>query len=128
MRLVLSLLALAAVACTDPPDNGDFGLPPDLKPPRSACGAPGDVGNQFGVGMFCNENKECIDNLRAQTCTALKNEPSLPMSNDSYFCTFICMADAGTNQCGVGAHCVCSPLSCSCLPRTCTVPDAGFHF
>lgn len=85
----------------------------------STCGRPGDRGNQFGVGKYCEQLSDCP----GQTiCTASVNTPSTPATN-SFFCTLPCTpCSGGPNACGAGAECGCSAGlgGCACVPTSCT--------
>jgi hypothetical protein len=82
--------------------------------PSAPCAAPGDTGNEVGVGKFCSAGGgECAGNGSASACLA-----DFAMSAFANFCTLQCQGDA---QCGAGAICSSSGI---CVPAKC-VGDAG---
>jgi hypothetical protein len=108
-------------------DTGSVGSggSPDMAQPSmllSSCGHPGDTGNSKGVGKFCQTLSDCAG-AETNICSALGNGPK-PSAHDSYFCTiYPCHADAGTNECGENATCICGSGSggsgCACTPNSC---------
>lgn len=74
-----------------------------------ACGAPGDRGNELGVGAYCNSQSDCEGTgLR---CTAEFNPTT-------HFCTASC-ADGGAALCGSGAGCEAHGTYVICVPNSC---------
>lgn len=126
----LALAAGAVIACssssstpatdTDAGDD-DSGAPSLPDASKSICGHPGDKGNSLGVGKFCQQSSDCSDNTRATLCTTIADDTA-------FFCTFVCHADAGDEQCGENAECQCQGGSgCGCFPKACDTSssDAG---
>jgi hypothetical protein len=136
MRSLLTtiVLALAVAGCGD--DNkggGDSGAPMDLSVAvgpdmflLSRCGHPGDVGNSLGVGQFCtNQGPDCTANSKAKSCSALFNGQT-PSADDTYFCSFQCMATDPPGTCGDNAACLCNSSGiCACIPTKCIPPGDG---
>jgi hypothetical protein len=81
---------------------------------ESACGHPGDPGNNLGVGKFCRTNADCTQD--APICTAILNG-NTPSPSDTYYCTVPCTQ--GQTDCGTGASCLCSGNGCGCTPDSC---------
>jgi hypothetical protein len=82
---------------------------------KSNCGQPGDVGNNFGVGKFCQHESDCNGTPMPTLCTQL-GDPN------NYFCTIMCSnPDAGASECGDNAVCACDPSGrgCGCFPTSC---------
>jgi hypothetical protein len=133
----LLVLVSVAVGCRTPPIDFDGGLPPgasdlavgvsrdlaasrprDLHAtPTSCCGAPGNPGNELGVGLFCQTSTDCAS-VQASTC-ASTFAPNLN------FCTKSCVMGGGTAQCGSGAQCQCAQGQCACIPGECVMPPPG---
>ena len=117
------LLAVAAGACGTTDDSADAGPAPaidsatptiDAAPPDafpSICGLPGDVGNELGVGFFCNTSADCSGTPSARFCATLGD----PLA---HFCTTTCSVGNPT-ACGTGATCVCDGPLCGCTPDVC---------
>lgn len=101
-RLVL-LFALAACG------GGGASTPPDAY--DSICGEPGDVGNEVGVGKFCETLNDCSDTVDARLCANLGDE-------DAHFCTRTC-TEGDSSVCGTGATCTCGNGGCGCTPDAC---------
>lgn len=121
---------LLLAACGSGSDHTDAAVPADLAvgPDMSLlsrCGHPGDTGNSLGVGQFCTNNgPDCSGNSMATLCTALLNGQT-PSKDDTYFCTFQCMAGDPPGVCGENAACLCNPLGCACVPDRCAPADGG---
>jgi hypothetical protein len=83
----------------------------------SACGFPGDMNNDAGVGQYCLTANDCPTS--SLICTAFQNSLQ-PANQQSFFCTNEC--DCTTpNTCGSNATCVCqSPGACGCVPNSCS--------
>jgi hypothetical protein len=84
------------------------------------------MGNQFGVGAFCNNITECSQLPEAHLCATLG-------SPGAHFCTMRCQLvpeggpapDGGfTTDCGQGATCTCRGTDCGCTPNMC-LGDGG---
>jgi hypothetical protein len=85
----------------------------------SECGHPGDVGNELGVGKFCQTITDCSANSKATLCTTLGDAKN-------FFCTASCTDGGPANQCGSAAHCACQSGQCGCYPDACGgAPDAA---
>ena len=130
----LLLLLCTAVGCRTPPLDFDGGLPPgdlaggggrdlavgpDLHAaPTSCCGAPGNPGNELGVGKFCQTTIDCASQ-QANLCAATF-APGLT------FCTQSCTMGGGNAQCGSGGICQCAGQGqCACVPAECVTPPPG---
>jgi hypothetical protein len=79
----------------------------DMATSGLCCGQPGDVGNNLGVGKYCNGFGDCTG--MASLCANL-GDPKL------HFCTMTC--SMGGN-CGTGATCQCQGGQCGCFPDSC---------
>jgi hypothetical protein len=74
------------------------------------CGNPGDVGNEIGVGKYCEGIGDCGG--EAWLCSDI-GDPN------THFCTKTCEMGS-TDQCGTGAECVCNDSNqCGCTPSVC---------
>ena len=74
------------------------------------CGAPGDMGNEVGVGLYCTaEGNECADNGAANFCIAA-------FSSHNYCTKILCKSD---DECGAGATCVQESAGSACVPDYC---------
>lgn len=95
----------------------------------ATCGAPGDLGNDLGVGKYCTQGGGQCQGLNASICSA-----DIQL-NGSGICSKACNTDA---DCGTGAVCYqdtlgkgCEPVSCqtsptpSASPTTSPVPSTG---
>ena len=125
---VLALAALAAVAsfsgCSSSSSSAGGGAADASPDVASKCGHPGDVGNTFGVGTFCQNFHDCAGNSQAHLCSVIGDMTT-------HFCTMTCTpADAGTEagtdaadqptmNCGANATCACGGAGCGCTPNTC---------
>jgi hypothetical protein len=96
-------------AAIDAPNHTAVDAPRDG---ASICGHVGDVGNDMGVGKYCDNFGDCLGNGAASLCAVL-GDP------DAHFCTKTC--DMGsTNQCGTNATCTCNASNqCGCTPNSC---------
>jgi hypothetical protein len=106
---VIVVCALFAVSC-----SSSNKPPPDAAPdaPASFCGHPGDVGNDIGVGAFCNTLSDCSNTVSAHLCATLGD----PMA---HFCTKTCTMGGPADQCGMMATCECQSAGCGCTPNSC---------
>ena len=76
------------------------------------CGAPGDMGNELGIGKYCASLSDCSTTASAPLCSSL-GDP------DTHFCTKTCPMGS-TDACGTGAQCVCNASNqCGCTPSVC---------
>lgn len=79
----------------------------------SVCGQPGDVGNDKGVGKFCQVLSDCQNNMSATLCSILGD-------TTTHFCTTTCSSTGSADQCGTNATCTCNASNqCGCTPNTC---------
>jgi hypothetical protein len=83
----------------------------DMATSGLCCGQPGDTGNQFGVGKYCNGFGDCSGQM-ASLCASL-GDPKL------HFCTMTCTASDMSGNCGTGATCQCQGGQCGCFPDAC---------
>jgi len=114
MRAIILSTALLLVGCGGGGDTTamDMTVAADLTL-NSNCGHPGDVGNSFGVGKFCQHQSDCAGTPKPTLCTQL-GDPN------NYFCTIQCSnPDAGAGECGENARCACSGGQCGCYPTSC---------
>ena len=110
--LFAAALVLAACGGDNPGGGADMAHALDLTI-VSNCGHPGDVGNSFGVGKFCEHQSDCAGTSHPTLCTQL-GDPN------NYFCTIMCSGpDAGASECGEAASCACSGGQCGCFPDAC---------
>jgi hypothetical protein len=110
LRLSSCVMAALLAAC----DGGGGSQAPDAAPDafESDCGFPGDVGNELGIGRFCQSLGDCTD-PRAPLCSILGDQ-------DTHFCTKTCQATGPAAQCGTGAECTCNASNqCGCTPTIC---------
>jgi hypothetical protein len=78
------------------------------------CGAPGDQGNELGIGKYCGSISDCNGTM-APLCSSLGDK-------DTHFCTKTCPMGS-TTACGTGAECVCNAGNqCGCTPSACLGP------
>ncbi len=97
-------------------DSGGGSAHPDAKSTidafASECGQPGDLGNDKGVGKFCEKLSDCSGNQGATLCSILGD-------TTTHFCTTTC-AMGSTDTCGTGATCTCNDSNqCGCTPNAC---------
>ena len=110
MRAGLLVVILVAACGGDDGGNGTPDASADAF--QSACGNPGDPGNELGVGQFCASQSECATTQSAPLCSSL-GDP------DTHFCTKTCPMGS-TDACGTGAECTCNASNqCGCTPNTC---------
>jgi hypothetical protein len=121
MRLVLagftivSVFVLAVMAC------GGGKAKPDAAVDafESTCGHPGDVGNELGIGKFCNDLADCQNNMSAALCSILGD-------STTHFCTKTCSGSGSAGQCGTATTCACQGSGtsgpCGCTPTVCLGP------
>lgn len=116
IRLISFILAAAvAYAC----GSSSTAKKPDAKVDAfsSTCGQPGDLGNELGVGKFCNDLADCMSTPSARLCSII-GDPT------THVCTKTCAGSgsAGSGMCGTAASCTCdtsSPPQCGCVPNSC---------
>jgi hypothetical protein len=116
MKRIAVLLGLLVAAC----DNGPA---PPVDAGRTYrdgayqnCILPGTVGNDAGVGGYCEVMKDCP---LGTLCTGVFGAPPA-----DWFCSKLCDVDASTNECGEGAMCVSDPRGIACVPLVC-IGDSG---
>ena len=105
MPRLAALLALLIAACGE-----SSSAPPDAF--ETLCGAPGDEGNELGVGKFCETLNDCSTTADAPLCSVIGDE-------NTHFCTKTCMETDPDTVCGDGAECVCGNGGCGCTPTAC---------
>jgi hypothetical protein len=109
-RLVL-IVAIAG-ACSSNKAKPDAAIDASVDAFMSTCGEPGDVGNDVGVGKFCNSLSDC-SGTSAPLCSSF-GDPT------THFCTKTCSATGSADQCGTNATCECnSGNECGCTPNSC---------
>jgi hypothetical protein len=85
-------------------------------PPTSCCGAPGNPGNENGVGKFCKDSS---------VCTGAANICATTLASNATFCTRACTMNDPPSVCGSGANCQCAGQTCVCVPGECLMPPPG---
>ncbi len=102
-------------ACSDKggqPGTVDAAVTPDAY--ASTCGHPGDLGNELGIGKFCERLSDCSGT--AGLCSVL-GDPT------THFCTKTCSATGPADQCGTATQCECNASNqCGCTPSACLAP------
>lgn len=94
-----------------PMTQPDAPTTPDTPPSDSLCGQPGDVGNELGIGKYCEGIGDCSG--EAWLCSDI-GDPN------THFCTKTCSSTGSPTQCGTGAECVCNESNqCGCTPSSC---------
>ncbi len=81
----------------------------------SACGEPGDLGNELGIGHFCMDLEDCASTPSAPLCSIIGDMTT-------HFCTKTCSATGSADQCGTNppASCQCNNQNeCGCTPNSC---------
>jgi len=113
VKYALLAFALVAAAC-----GGDDGATKyrdaAIDAFESECGQPGDMGNELGIGAFCDPGNQpdihCPST--APLCSIIGDETT-------HFCTKTCPMNS-TTACGTGAECTCnSSNQCGCTPSVC---------
>ncbi len=113
MRLVVSVLLVIAAGCggDDKPSQPD--APPTADAFQSTCGMPGDMGNEFGIGHFCNDFNDCSSLPMAPLCSIIGD-------STTHFCTRTCDQAGSDAKCGTDTTCTCnSSNQCGCTPNSC---------
>src|SRR5258708_15863983 len=82
----------------------------------ATCGAPGDQGNELGVGKYCTQGGGQCQGLQASICSA-----DIQL-NGSGLCSKSCSTDA---DCGTGAVCFQDTLGKGCEPVACQTPSTS---
>ena len=78
------------------------------------------MGNEMGVGAFCEQLSDCEGTPAAHLCSDF-GDPT------THFCTHTCTnagsgsgSGSGSNQCGANATCECNASNqCGCTPNSC---------
>ncbi|HTR55966.1 MAG TPA: hypothetical protein VMJ10_35060 [Kofleriaceae bacterium] len=114
--LVIALAVAAACSSSKSPSKPDAKM---IDAFTSACGQPGDTGNDKGVGKFCTTLDDCLGNQMATLC-------SIVGDSTTHFCTTTCTCPSGggsncqATNCGMNATCTCnSSNECGCTPNSC---------
>src|SRR6478609_2829640 len=77
----------------------------------STCGHPGDLGNELGIGHFCETLSDCSSTPSARLCSKIGD-------SSTHFCTKTCTMGS-TDQCGTNTTCTCnSSNQCGCTPNS----------
>jgi len=105
---ILLVIALALAGCGGD-DASD--VPPDAEF-ITVCGAPGDEGNELGIGKFCRTLNDCTDTEEAPLCSNIGDETT-------WFCTKTCTDETADDECGTGTECTCGNGGCGCTPSVC---------
>jgi hypothetical protein len=117
IRTFISVCFLVGAACSSggssTPDNPDASTADAYE---SACGKPGDMGNELGIGTFCASLSDCSMTQSAPLCSSLGDRTT-------HFCTRTCQSTGPATQCGTGAECTCNANNqCGCTPSSCLAP------
>ena len=115
MRAAMLLIVVVAAACGGDDSSSqqrDAAIDADM----SICGHPGDMGNELGIGKFCESFSECASTPEAPLCSKV-GDPQ------THFCTKTCSATGPANQCGTDTMCTCNSTNqCGCTPTACLGP------
>ncbi|MEK7571853.1 MAG: carbohydrate binding domain-containing protein [Patescibacteria group bacterium] len=101
----------------EPSDTQQLSVAPSTvisQGPVQGCGAPGDAGNEKGVGKYCTKGGGECAGKEAFICAA--------EFTDATICSKPCSVDA---DCGSGAVCFQDTLGKGCKPIACDVPQAS---
>lgn len=124
-----SLFVAFAIACSSSSGGGGGGTT-DASPDRATedepfvanpnnCVKPGDPGNDYGVGAYCDPTKSCPTSKQQGVflvCTSVaEGTPT-----DHYFCTAPCTEN---DECGKDAYCAKGAGGSGCVPFACGSPD-----
>ena len=105
----VALLVLVLVACGGD-DSASSHHDAAVDAFFSNCGHPGDVGNEVGIGKFCEILSDCSGT--APLCSSIGDDTT-------HFCTRTCPMGNDT-VCGTEAKCTCnSSNQCGCTPTVC---------
>jgi hypothetical protein len=109
-RLVIVAIAVAgACGSSTKPAHPDAAIDAFA----SACGLPGDPGNELGIGKFCTALADCVGTPMAPLC-------SIVGDSTTHFCTKTCSSTGSASQCGTNTTCSCNTSNqCGCTPNTC---------
>src|SRR5262245_18420557 len=110
-RIIILVPSIAAgmIACGSSSRNSKP-LDAAVDADDSSCGHPGDMGNELGVGQYCNTLTDCGSNAGALLCATLGNP-------QAHFCTKTCVGSGSAGQCGTNATCECQGGQCGCTPN-----------
>jgi hypothetical protein len=109
--VISSTLAFAAAVACSSSNSGKADAAVDAF--SSTCGHPGDMGNDQGVGKFCQSQSDCSGTPNASLCSVIGDATT-------HFCTHICTSGGSADQCGSDAMCTCnSSNQCGCTPNAC---------
>ncbi len=106
MQHLIIAIVLGLAAC-----GGGTEAPPDAEF-VTTCGAPGDEGNELGIGLFCRTLNDCTDTAEAPLCSNIGDETT-------WFCTKTCTDETADVECGTDTECVCGNGGCGCTPSAC---------
>lgn len=107
----ITIIGLFLISCGGGDSPSPDGPAPDTQPFESDCGFPGDVGNELGIGAFCDSIQDCAD-IGLPFCSSL-GDPN------THFCTKTCTMGS-TDQCGTATECTCNGNNqCGCTPTVC---------
>jgi hypothetical protein len=108
---ILIALMIAACGGDDGASQKDAAVDADM----STCGHPGDLGNELGIGKFCETLSDCSATPEARLCSKIGDDTT-------HFCTKTCTMGS-TGQCGTETMCVCNAANqCGCTPNACLGP------
>jgi hypothetical protein len=106
-------LVCACTSATTPGPGASIDAPVtvhhDAAPATTACGTPGDPGNELGVGKYCTAIADC-NGLPASLCAVIADP-------NAHICTEPC--SSGSMTCGTNASCQCQGALCGCVPNSC---------
>lgn len=111
-RTAIILLLGGLISCGGGDSPSPDGPAPDTEPFESDCGFPGDVGNELGIGAFCDSIQDCAD-IGLPFCSSL-GDPN------THFCTKTCDDENDDAVCGSATECTCNGNNqCGCTPTVC---------
>jgi hypothetical protein len=112
IRSIFIFILLGACSGGGKGGGGGADAPPVVDMFATKCGAPGDLGNELGIGKFCGSLGDCSTTTDAPLCSSL-GDP------ETHFCTKTCPMGS-TDQCGTNTTCTCnSSNQCGCTPNSC---------
>lgn len=113
LAVICVAFAIAFAACSS---SNDAKADAAVDAFASTCGNPGDMGNELGVGHFCQQISDCSATTGAKICSILGD-------TTTHFCTKTCTNGGSADQCGANAECTCNASNqCGCTPSTCLGP------
>ncbi len=112
-----TVIAACSSSSSSPATGGDSGGGGQDAGFDSKCGNPGDQGNELGIGKFCKNQQDCVNNQSATLCSILGDDTT-------HFCTKTCKnpdgGEAGADECGTATACTCNEQGqCGCTPTKC---------